>query len=340
MAVGIDDFNWDMDDVQPTDTPPKGDDVEVEKGKDADATVPDDEDKFDFEDLPVKEDEGDDIITPLSGDSQLLKTLKEKEIFTIDFTDDDDLETAFNRQLEQDVDDAITVLFEGIKKQPEAVALIKHLKDGGSVSTFMANSSYAIDVDIDTEEQQIALIKDYYVKRKNMEADEVTDLVDTLKNNGKLESRAENIKQLVEREREAEQLAAVENKKKHEQQLIANHKQLTSSLTGIVRDVKFDFKGVGKDKDDTVLVDYLTKPTDANGKTGFQKAVSELFVEKNHEKLLILAKLLKTDFNFDKLIKKGATQQVRTIKDKVENRTVNVKTGNAGRSKSLADFFE
>ena len=115
-----------MDDSPSTETPSKEESITVETDK---AVVVEDnsDDNFEFEELPVN-DKDKSIDAPLlSEDSQLLKTLKEKEILTIDFTDEDDLETAFNRQLEQDVDEAVTLLFDGIKKQPEAVALIKHL---------------------------------------------------------------------------------------------------------------------------------------------------------------------------------------------------------------------
>lgn len=337
MAVSIDDFNWDMDDAQISDTPPTEDvsDKPVENTNTTDDT-------FEFEPLPsgADVDSKDDANGTVSDDMKWLNSLKEREVLTIDFTEEDDAETIFNRQLEQDVNDAITEIFADVKQQPEAVALIKHLRDGGSVSNFIANSSYAISTEIETEAQQEAVIKDYYTKRKGMDSEEVSDLIDALKNNGKLEGRAENVKVLIEKERAKEVADRELAKKESDKQLIEQHKKMTSNLTGIVRDTKFDFKGIGKDKDDTTLVDFLTKPVDSNGRTLFQKEVSNLFVEKNHEKLLILAKLIKTDFNFDKLIKKGATQQVRTIKDKVENRSVHVATGNSRNSKSLADFFD
>ena len=61
-------------------------------------------------------------------------------------------------------------------------------------------SSYAVSTEIETEAQQEAVIKDYYTKRKGMDSEEVSDLIDALKNNGKLEGRAENVKVLIVKE--------------------------------------------------------------------------------------------------------------------------------------------
>lgn len=343
MAVGIDDFSWDdFEEGVTTDNPPTEEDV-VDKttdDKDKKSKVEVDDD-FAFEPLPVDtvpDDKGGTVVE--TGDESLLKTLKERELLTIELEEGEDLESAYVRQLENDVTEAVEQLFEGVKRDKEGIALLKHLRAGGSVDTFVKNSSFAIDIEVDTEDKQAALIKSYYVKRKGMDNDEVDDLIDTLKNNGKLEGRAENVKAAIEKERVEETANYEATKKANEKKAIENHKKLRESFTGIVRDTKFDFKGIGKDKDDTKLVDMLTKPVDNSGRTQFHQKLGELFLPDNHEKLLVVAKLLENGFNFDKLIKKGASQQVGIIKNKVENRSVSINTGNARKTITLADLID
>lgn len=347
MAVGIADFDWDEKDGF-TVVDEITEDKKTSKGSDK-TTEEDSEKEPEFEisfDTDVKDgkDEGGkstNTTTSINTEDATFKTLKEKNLFTVELEEGDDLETAWDKQITKDVDDAIADMFSELKKDKEAIALIKHLKEGGNVSDFVNNSSYAINTDISTEEAQIKTVKDFYSKHKKMDADEVDDLVETLKNNGKLEGRAESVKNLIEAERikedEARQLAAKTNREK----AINQHKDLTTSLTGIVRDNKFEFKGIGKDKNDTELVTFITTPL-KDGRTGLQKEISDLFKVENHEELLILAKLIKTKFDFSKVAKKGGTTEVKKIKDNLENRSVNIQTGGASKrsTSSIADLFD
>ena len=344
MAASIADFDWD-ETVGFTETTVDKEttDKETKEGSNKDSTK---ETETEFE-INFDTDDSDedksktDATTNISTDETTFETLKQKNLFTVELEEGDDLETAWDKQITKEVDEAITDMFSEIKQDKEAIALIKHLKEGGSVSDFVNNSTYAINTDISTEEAQIKTVRDFYSKQKKMEADEVEDLIETLKNNGKLEGRAESVKNLIEAERvkedEARQLAAKVNREK----AINQHKELTSSLTGIVRDSKFEFKGIGKDKTDTELVSFITTPL-KDGRTGLQKEISDLFKTENHEQLLILAKLIKTKFDFSKVAKKGGVEEVKKIKNKLENRSVGIQTGSSSKrsTNSIADLFD
>lgn len=345
MAVNITDFDWDEKDgftvveetTEDKKTSKDGSDKSTEEGLKEESEF---EINFDV-DEKGKEGKLTDVTTSINTEDATFQTLKEKNLFTVELEESDDLETAWDKQITKDVDDAIADMFSELKKNKEAIALIKHLKEGGSVSDFVANSNYALDIDTTTEEAQSKMLKDYYIKNKKMDSEEVEDLVETLKNNGKLEARTTTVKTLIEearvKEDEAKQLAA----KASRENAITQHKNLTSSLTGIVRDNKFEFEGIGKDKNDTELVAYITTPL-KDGRTGLQKEISDLFKTENHEKLLVLAKLLKTNFNLTKVAKKGGTEQVKRIKDNLENRSVNIQTGSASKrsTSSIADLFD
>ena len=142
MAVNIADFNWDEQDGfetvvddDTTDDKTKPAKVDATTSKEGDKSK-DSEDEFEinFDTGTDADDSKTDTSTTIEDTT--FKTLKEKNLFTVELEEGDDLETAWDKQITKDVDDAITEMFSELKKDKEAIALIKHLKEGGNAVSY------------------------------------------------------------------------------------------------------------------------------------------------------------------------------------------------------------
>src|SRR5690606_12546908 len=95
------------------------------------------------------------------------------------------------------------------------------------------------------------------------------------------------------------------------------------------------------------LTNYITRPTVKVGKnrfiTQFQADLGKIFSgkEDNKQSLLLLAKLVKTDFDIKDIVEKTKTKVTKEAKSKLQEARQAVKPASSvsPNKKSLADFF-
>ena len=122
-----------------------------------------------------------------------------------------------------------------------------------------------------------------------------------------------------------------------------NEIEYKQSIKDVLEDTK-EVSGVKiTTKDKTTLYNFLTKKahkvSDKKSVTGFQKGLSEVFQDPT--KMILLAKLISSDFDLSDFEKATKTKQTRKVKTNLEQRR-NMRpstTGRSGSGSSLAELF-
>ncbi len=127
--------------------------------------------------------------------------------------------------------------------------------------------------------------------------------------------------------------AQAEEKRKETQRIIKESIETTERIK--------DFEITREDK--STLYNYMTKPVvkvDKNSYlTQMQADLQRVFANEDN-RLILLAKLLKSDFDITPIKKEAITQETRKVKSRLKGATVRPRgEGSSGGSKALADFF-
>lgn len=226
----------------------------------------------------------------------------------------------------------------------DAQAFIKFKLNGGSTQEFFSTYSKASSIpsgDLKDETYQDAVIR-YQLKSEGWDAEEIEDRLDYLTNSGKKEAIAKRYDKKVKESYKAqeqilqqEQEARIAQAEEQDRLFKANIKS-TLDETEEVNGFKIT------DKDKTELYNFLTKKnykvSDSKSVTGFQKKLGEIF--QDSQKMLLLAKLVSSDFDMSGFEKKVITKKTKQIKSNLEQRQNlrPTKTGSSSGS-SLADLF-
>lgn len=207
----------------------------------------------------------------------------------------------------------------------DAQAFIKFKRAGGKTADFLniynKKNSNIPEGDISSEDFQDEVIR-YQLKQDDYTDDEIEDELERLTTNGKKETLAKRyyskLEGHIKKQRDElvyEQEQARKNAQIQEQSFKEGIKEVLTSnkeLNG--------FKITPKEKNQ--LYSFLTSRTvqidDNRVITPFQKKLAETFQDTN--KLVILAKLLNSDFDMTDFKKSVVTQETKKIKSHLENR--------------------
>lgn len=227
----------------------------------------------------------------------------------------------------------------------DAKAFIKFKREGGNTADFFnvyKSSSGVPTGEIDDEEYQDSVIR-YQLKEEGWDKDEIEDRIAYLTESGRKQKVAEKYNEKIKQEevkkkqsllKQAEQqkLAA----KEQEESFKANVKEALESV-----DEVSGFKISPQDKNK--ILNFLTKKehkiSDTRAITGFQKKLAEVFQDTN--KMILLAKLVESDFDMSDFEKQVTTKKVKQVKSNLEQRK-GMRPSNSGSSlkgSSLADLF-
>ena len=363
----ISDFLQDEDDEEEEDTPPveKNKTKAKSKGKVKPEDEEEDEDEEEVEDEPkgksktktdfFKDEEEDDDTPPQDKPefyADLYKDMQTKGIFSNDLEEGEELdeESFFDKldeEIEQRTQEGFEEFMEGLGN--DGKAFLKYAKNGGTLRQFLAVSNISVDmpeVDIDTEDGQKIFMR-YALKRDGFDTEEINDMIESLEEKGKLATTAKRRKDRFDAEDAQERETAAANleqqtkeAKKAQLKFVSEMKTILNKPTNI-NGIAFNPK---KDKE---LIDFITNPTVvlANKKyaTPLQVKLAEVF--KDPEKVLLLGKLLKTDFDLSSVEKEAestVTRKVKTslsrLKEGNTKAAASSSTGNRGRS--LADLLD
>lgn len=365
------DFNWEEEDnffgvPEPGAEPKekvvaKKDEAEEVKDKVDEEEEEDEDDEF-FENIkskvPVDDDEDDDEGKdpkegPVEGSiyKDLILDSKESGLFKhIEIGEDEEIDAERFAELQDEEYEAeVTARLEAWATQDldeDAKAFIKFKREGGRTEDFFeayAGTSEIPVGNIEDEAYQDAVIR-FQLTQDGWDKEEIEDRLKYLSETDRKEKVAKKydvrIKELIEEEKQevlqqaqAQKLAA----KKQEDDFKANIKTALES-----KDEISGFKIAPKEKTD--LLNFLTRKdyktgTDKNI-TGFQKKLGEVF--QDTDKLVLLAKLINSDFDMSAFEKKAKTKNTREIKTKLEQRKSLRPTasGSSAEGKTLADLFK
>jgi hypothetical protein len=259
---------------------------------------------------------------------QTLEFLKEKGLVDYELEEGQELseedaehliEDSWEKALETEVEATIKDLPQDVKD------LIKFAAKGGDVSELLskmvqhATSGITKNSDMENEDVQ-ALAVTMDLRNQGYDQEYIDSQLEFLKDSGKLgaiSKKAYN-KIIAEQETEtagevARQATLVENRKKAAREYKSNITTHINSLD--------EMGGLPISKQDkSVLPTYISEPTvelqDGRYVSEMQADLFKVMADK--DKIVLLAKLLKTDFDFSAIERKKQTQAARGIKEAVE----------------------
>jgi len=303
------------------------------------------EEKTDLEKENETEDEDDD--EKFFG--TLAKSLKEKGILaSVEIPEEGIDEEVFVDLYENEIEARITDTFEGFFEEmdDDGKAFLKFKKDGGSTADFMAQLKSTAGYptgDIEDANFQKEVLRYYYNNVEKLDEDDITDKLEWLEETDKLDKYAKkSYKQLDEIDKKSK-AEIVKNQEAIVAKTNAENKKFEKGLKEEIRklDNIKDFPLKKTEKED--LITFITKPAVKIGKnnyiTAFQAELQK--ISSNYEGLILLAKLVKSDFDFSSIKTTEKTKQTRTLKKDLQRSRMNKKPTSSGSSsrKSLSEFF-
>ena len=214
----------------------------------------------------------------------------------------------------------------------DAQAFIKFKLKGGNTADFLNTYSQSSDFtlgDTSDEDYQDDLIR-YQLSKEGWDRDEIEDRLEILSKNGKKEKIAEKYHTRLENEQtEAKEalLEAQENQRKAARDQETKFKSTIKDTLETAEEIN-GIKFTTADKND--IFNYLTK-RDKGDKpaTEFQKGLSEVFNDPN--KIVLLAKIIKSGFDFSSISKAAVTKKTKEVKRNIEQRQ-SIRTASSGSS--------
>jgi len=280
----------------------------------------------------------------------LAKGMKDKGVLSsVEIPKDTDLtEDDFVKLYEDEIDNRISETFEGFFEEldNDAKAFLRHKRDGGSTQSFfnvLKDSSNMPKGDLDDISFQKLVAKHYLKTVEELDPEDVDDKIEWLEETGKLEKYSEKYDK---------KLKAIDAKQKKtlEAQRKADLKAQEDSAKAFIKDIKTTLKETDNvmnfsitKSDKKELVNYITKPEVKVGKnryvTGLQDGLKKIM--KDNKKLILLAKLIKSDFDTSSIETKAETKKTIEMKQKLSRAKQNNKpsTSKKGTRRNLSDFF-
>lgn len=226
----------------------------------------------------------------------------------------------------------------------ESKEVMKFLSKGGNIAEYISKvvgngaAGLTEDLDLELEKNQVLVIRASLVKEGH-DDEEIEDRIDYLKSSGKLKLNAEKkFDKWLEGDREAKK-NLVRDQEERLKAVKKQRKELKEDFSTFVSSTKeiSSFKLNKKDVEE--LPNYITDPSvkleNGNYITPLQKKLQEVFQDKG--KTVLLAKLLKSDFDFSSLEKNISTKITQEVKNSVRRKSPQT-TDRA--NKSLASYFD
>lgn len=275
--------------------------------------------------------------------------LKDKGVFNFtDVPDENINENQFVKLYEDEVEARVQDTFEGFFEEldDDGKEFLKYKKDGGGTEEFFRmkkDVSEYPEGDIDNENFQKRLLKFYYNNIEKLDVDDIDERMEWLEEGGKIEKYAKKYNNKIQQIKKDKQKRFTEHQKEladdEEDKKLQFQDDIKNTLNST--DSIKDFPITRKDKSE--LLAFITKPVIKVGKnryiTGLQKELREL--SKDNKKLILLAKLLKSDFDMSAVEKKERTKQTRELKSDLQRAKRNKKpaTSSSSGKRSLSEFF-
>lgn len=238
--------------------------------------------------------------------------------------------------LEKEVESTIKDLPDELKQ------LIKYASKGGDVGELLgkmvqhATSGINKNSDIENEDVQVLAVT-MDLRAQGYDQEYIDDQIEFLKEKDKLEGIAKKAFDKIVAEQEAETAGQVERQK---QAIEAKKKAAREYKTNITTHINSleDAGGLPISKQDkTVLPTYISEPTvelqDGRLVSEMQADLFKVMADK--DKIVLLAKLLKSDFDFSAIERKSQSRAARGIKEEIQraDKTANITSSSSGGHK-------
>jgi hypothetical protein len=296
-----------------------------------------------------EEEDDDEFFTTLAAE------MKEKGIFqNIEIPEGKKLtEEEFLELQDQEIEARVTETFESFLEEmdDDGKAFLKFKKSGGKTTDFLTHYAATFDLEEfdENDPKQVDKVNRYYLTTvEKLNADDLEDRIAWMKEGGKEKAKAtkwfEAIKK-AETDKKKTILAAQEKAAElREEKADAFNAQLVKVLNKTEKVGTF----VLTEKDKKELTPYMTKATVKVGKNKFvpplQAELSEILKAETDEakqKLLILGKLVKNNFDVADLITKVETKVATKAKSALQQAKKGIRPISSGskEKKELSDFF-
>jgi len=228
----------------------------------------------------------------------------------------------------------------------DAKAFIKFKTEGGSTQEFfnvyMKSNELPTDGDIEDEDYQDDIIR-YQLREEGWDKDEIEDRLAYLTDQGRKQKVAEKYAEKLKEKDQKTKQSLLKNAEAQKQAVKQNEENFKNNLKKVLDDTE-DISGFKISKEDkSKILNFLTKKdqkiSDTKSVTGFQKKIAEVFQDTN--KMILLAKLVQSDFDMSDFEKQVKTKTTRKVKSNLEQRK-SLRPNNSGSSlegSSLAELF-
>ena len=246
------------------------------------------------------------------------------------------IEDSWEAALEKEVESTIKELPDELKQ------LIKFASKGGDVGQLLgkmvqhATSGINKNSDIENEDVQVLAVT-MDLRNQGHDQEYIDAQIEFLKEKDKLEGIAKKSFDKIVAEQEAETAGQVERQK----QVLDNKKKAAreykNNITTHINSLE-DAGGLPISKQDkTVLPTYISEPTvelqDGRFVSEMQADLFKVMADK--DKIVLLAKLLKSDFDFSAIERRKQSQAARGIKDEIQraDKTQTITSSSSGGHK-------
>lgn len=244
------------------------------------------------------------------------------------------LEDSWEKALDSTVEEIIKSL------PPEVKNLIRFAKEGGNplemIKKLAATSASSINKnsDITQEEVQVAVIREELLEQ-GYDTEEIDIQIDLLRESGKLEIKGKKAferkisKQAQEEEQTVQNQKAFAEKRKNDAR--EYKKNLVAHISSLTEVKGLSLSKSEKDTLPSYIADPEVEMTDGRFVSKMQADLFKIMADK--EKIVALAKVINSDFDFSSLARQKETKVSRELKQEIQN-IKNTNTSSTGVHKS------
>lgn len=272
-----------------------------------------------------------------------LISFEDEELSQEDFDTDEFVEAKFEESINNKLEELLSGLPPGLKD------MIKYSANGGDfmevVQDLTIGSELSLDLTLESEEEQKNVVRTL-LKKEGKSLDEINSYIEFLEFKGRLETEAQSKyeKYVVEEEtREEKRLEKLKQDRIDRQQKIESDKstlgEFLKTKPQILGHVKLNRSEIKE------LPGYMYEPTvklqDGRVTTKFNFDLVESLKDK--EKSLLLAKIVKSDFNMKDFMQTLETKVINNIENSLQDKTFGKESGSSQSNKQpkthLVDFL-
>tara|TARA_R110002096_G_scaffold99981_3_gene221454 strand:- start:7968 stop:8690 length:723 start_codon:yes stop_codon:yes gene_type:complete len=229
----------------------------------------------------------------------------------------------------------------------DAIAFLKFKKNGGSTSDFINAYGKFNSIpqgDIDNEDYQEQVVK-HGMQLEGYDQEDIEDKVEWLKEGAKLKRHAQKYEAKLDKASNIEKQKMSQYQQQQASQAKEQREKLSTDLKTRLDNADTIGQFTFSKQDKKHLHSYMTRPKVKVGKDNYmtQMQADLQSVFQDPEKILIIAKLLRNDFDVSDVIRSTETKVTRKTKDKIERKSTNLKSSNSStgrRKKALFEYFD